>query len=303
VVIRVALALALLAGGALAAPTPAPGSKPDPVVEEEPAPEPEGAPAPEQPAGFHVTRPPAEMIRENSLLLARAQAARAAARAGNCDVVRALSPKVRALDPTFHTQLFAIDPEIAACLNPGSSSIPADRRRFVLREVRVEPPPSVGRIGGEILLGMVVGTGGALLGALLGKGVCEDCDHWAIGGAYVGAIATIPLGVRTVGNSGDQTGSLAMAYLGAALGGLGGLLMIANGRETTTALGLICAPPLGAVIGWNMTRRYRPRRVPAVGALVHWSDRAGASLGVPIPARARAEDRTVTSVPLLGGTF
>ena len=293
-VIRVALALALLAGGVRAA--PAPGSQP---ADEDPAPEPEAAPAPRQPAGFHVTWPPAEMIRENSRLLAHAQAARAAARAGSCDVVLALSPEVRAIDPTFHARLFATDPEIGACLNPGSPSIAAARRGFVLREVRAEPPPSGGRISSEILLGMVVGGGGALLGALLGNGVCEDCDHAVIGGAYVGAIATIPLGVRAVGNSGDQTGSLGMAYLGAVLGGLGGLLMVANDRENITALGLLCAPPLGAVIGWNMTRRYRPRRVPAVGALVHGGDRAGASL----PARAHAADRTAPSIPLLVGTF
>jgi hypothetical protein len=80
--------------------------------------------------------------------------------------------------------------------------------------------------------------------------------------------------------------------------------MLANGRDDITAIGLILAPPIGATIGFNMTRRYRPRRVPvAVGALVQWQGGAGVSLGVPIPTRARSEERTVTSIPLLGGTF
>jgi hypothetical protein len=38
-------------------------------------------------------------------------------------------------------------------------------------------------------------------------------------------------------------------------------------------------------------------------SLVDWSSGSGPSLGVPIPARVRSDDRTVTSIPLLGGTF
>lgn len=250
------------------------------------------------------------MIRENSLLLSEARTARDAARNGHCAPAVQLSRKLRALDPTFH-QLFAADPLITACLYPGSYTIPEPQPHYVLREVRTDPPPSIGRISGEILLGMVVGAGGALIGALLGNAMCiggsssdgSGCDDSAIGGAYIGAIATIPIGVRSVGNSGDQTGSLGMTYLGSLIGGVGGLLMLANGRDNITALGLILAPPLGAVIGFNATRRYRPRRIPVVGVLVQWRDGDGASLGVPVLIRARSEDRTVTSVSLLGGTF
>jgi len=323
VVLRAALALALLTGAARAAPTPgtppppapAPARQPSPppLPAPSPAPSPAPAPAPDpvidveaepvQPSGFPVAKPPADMIRDNSLLLTHARTARDAARAGRCEVTLELSPKVRELDPTFHDQLFVTDPLIAECIHP------RPRARYVLREVRAEPPASAGRLSGELLLGMVVGTGGALIGALLGNGLCigggenNDCDASLIGGAYVGAVATIPIGVRAVGTSGDQTGSLGMTYLGSLLGGLGGLLMLANGRENITALGLIFAPPLGAVIGFNATRRYRPRHVRVIGALVEWSDGAGASLGVPVPTRARSADRTVTTVPLLGGTF
>lgn len=253
-------------------------------------------------AGARVTPPPAEMIRDNSRLLDHAQTARDAARAGRCEIVTELAPEVRALDPTFHDRLFAADPLIAACMAAAGT-------RLVLREVRADPPPSVGRIAGEVLLGLVVGTGGALVGALLGGGVCkgtrDDCDIAAIGGAYVGGIATIPLGVQAVGAAGDQTGSLGATYLGALIGGLGGLLMLANGRDEITTLGLIFAPPIGAMIGFNATRRYRPRhvRVRVTASLVDWSSGSGPSIGVPIPARVRADDRTVTSIPLLGGTF
>jgi hypothetical protein len=99
-----------------------------------------------------------------------------------------------------------------------------------------------------------------------------------------------------------------MTYLGTAIGGLGGLLMLANGRDNITALGLICAPTLGAVIGFNTTRRYKPRRVrvrvQVSGSLIDWSD-GRAALGVPFVTRARTDERTgtVTSIPLLGGTF
>jgi hypothetical protein len=333
VVIRALFALVLIAGTARAAPAPEPPRTPAPApapapAPDTPAPAPDApAPAPDAPAPaadapaagapaadptFGVTPPPPEMVRENSQLLTDARMAREAARSGHCEIVLELSPKLRAIDPTFH-QLFAADPLIAACLNPGTYTIPSPNPGYVLREVLAEPPASFARVSGELLLGVVVGAGGALIGALLGNGLCiggetdefgsRNCDNSLIGGAYVGAIATIPLGVRSVGSSGNQTGSLGMTYLGSLVGGVGGLLMLANGHDKITALGLIFAPPVGAVIGFNMTRRYRPRRIPVVGALVQWSDGAGASLGVPVPTHIRSEDRTVTSIPLLGGTF
>ncbi|HSK03015.1 MAG TPA: hypothetical protein VK932_17310, partial [Kofleriaceae bacterium] len=273
-------------------PQPAPPQPAPP----QPAP-PQPAPPPQRPQP-----PPAEMIRDNARLIDHARTARDAARAGKCEVVTELAPEVRALDPAFHDRLFAVDPLIAACMAVAGT-------RLVLREVRADPPPSVKRIGGEILLGMVVGTGGALVGALLGSGVCKrssrGCFHARIGSAYVGGIVTIPLGIQAVGASGDQTGSLGAAYLGSLIGGLGGLLMIANGHDEITALGLLFAPPLGAMIGFNATRRYKPRRVRVrvSASLVDWSSGSGPSLGVPIPARVRSDDRTVTSIPLLGGTF
>jgi hypothetical protein len=254
------------------------------------------------PAGSRVIPPPAEMIRDNSRLIEHARTARDAARAGRCEVVTELAPEVRALDPVFHDELFVVDPLIAACMTTAGT-------RIVLREIRADPPPSMGRIGGEILLGMVVGAGGALIGALLGGGVCKgsgrDCDNATIGGASAGGIPTIPLGVQAVGAAGEQTGSLGAAYLGSLIGGLGGLLMLANGRDEITALGLLLAPPIGAMIGFNATRRYTPRhvRVRVTASLVDWSSGSGPSLGVPIPARVRSDDRTVTSIPLLGGTF
>jgi hypothetical protein len=245
------------------------------------------------------------MIRENSLLLDHTRLAREAARAGRCELVIELSPKVRALDPTFHG-LFVLDPLIAACVNPGALPAAAPETRIVVIERRAEPPPSMGRIAGELLLGGLVGAGGALVGLLMGAAICEDsgqsCDAWAIGGAYAGSIAAIPFGVRAAGAIGDQTGSLGATYLGGLLGGAGGLLMLANGRSSITAVGLVLAPSVGAVIGFNTTRRYKSRRVrvpaPRAGARG-----GGPALAVPIPTRTRSEAGTVTSIPLVTGTF
>lgn len=282
--------IALLARAALADPDPDPDPAPPPTPAAEPA---------------RVTRPPPEMIRENSILLDHTRLAREAARAGKCELVAELSPKVRALDPTFHG-LFVLDPLIAACVNPGALPPAAPEAQIVVLERRAEPPPSVGRLAGELLLGALVGTGGALVGLLMGAAICDDgdgsCDAWAIGGAYAGSVAAIPFGVRAAGSIGDQTGSLGATYLGGLLGGGGGLLMLANGRSNVTAVGLVLAPTIGAVIGFNSTRRYKPRRVRVPGALVG-ARRGGPALAVPIPTRTRSEVGTVTSIPLVTGTF
>ena len=44
--------------------------------------------------------------------------ARAAARRGDCASVAAMSARVRALDATYHRDVFVRDPDIAACLTP-----------------------------------------------------------------------------------------------------------------------------------------------------------------------------------------
>jgi hypothetical protein len=296
----------------LPAPAPAPATpdagEPEPVVEDEP--EADAEPKPSA-ATFGVTPPPADMVRKNSRLLDLARKAHELASAGRCRAAVKLSPKVRKLDSQFHSRVFARDPLIAACMDPnaaGGKGIRPDIR-YVLREVHADPPASGPRIAGEILFGMIVGSSGALVGALIGNAACidgsdgGDCEASLIGGAYIGAILTIPFGVRAAGTSTTQTGSLGVTFLGSLLGGVGGLLMLANGRDDITAIGFILAPTIGATIGFNMTRRYKPRRVPVTGALLQWSDGDGVSLGVPIPTRVRSEERTVTSIPLLGGTF
>ena len=257
------------------------------------------------------TLPPVEMVRDNLLVLAHAKTALDAALAGHCEVVLQIPPQLRALDPVFYELLFAVDPPIAACLTgravPRASWIPQRAPRERLVTDRREPPASGTRIAGELLLGALVGGGGALIGALIGAGACigggdtGDCTASLVGGAYLASVATVPLGVYAAGNSGRETGSLGMTYAGAALGGLGGLLLLANGEDTVTTIGLVLAPSIGAIIGFNMTRRYKPRRV-AYGALLLFDD-GRPSLGIPVVTRAAARDRTVTAVPLLGGTF
>ena len=298
-VIRFAVAAAvavvvMVSSGSARADAPAPAKDP-------PAPPPATA----------RTLPPVEMVRDNLLVLAQAKTAVDAARAGHCDVVLQISPQILALDPVFHELLFVNDPPIAACLTgrplPPAVRFPRPLPREELVADHREPPASVSRILGELLVGAFVGGGGALIGALLGAGLCiggddgSDCTPSLIAGAYIGGISTVPLGVYAVGNAGGQTGSLGWTYAGAALGGLGGLLMLANGEDNVTAIGLVLAPQIGAIIAFNSSRRYKPRRV-SYGALLRIDDGCP-SLGVPLVTRAASHERTVTTIPLLGGTF
>jgi hypothetical protein len=57
------------------------------------------------------------------------QRAVAAARAGDCDTVRALQQEVRALDGGFHDDVFARDRAIAACLAPPPPPTPPPATR------------------------------------------------------------------------------------------------------------------------------------------------------------------------------
>ncbi|HVV88359.1 MAG TPA: hypothetical protein VHE35_35195 [Kofleriaceae bacterium] len=125
------------AGGGAASP-PAPDEAPPPATE--PRPEPQEAPAPPPPPPSQPTQPPpppttaaprppspkptAQIASDEaygSTSARRAQAvkltaqARAAAKAGDCAKVTALSRQVASLDDAYHRDVFVRDPDIAKC--------------------------------------------------------------------------------------------------------------------------------------------------------------------------------------------
>lgn len=126
-----------------------------------------------------------------------------------------------------------------------------------------KPRLRVGRILGEILaggaLGLALGYGGAYLGYVIAGGEDEGLE-WAWGliiGGSLGASIGCALGVYTVGSIGDETGSIGSTFLGSVLGvGLGWVALLV-GEESILTYISIAIPPIGACVGFNMTRRYK----------------------------------------------
>ncbi len=285
------------------------------------------------PPGATGPRPPDELAQSYVVI------ARDAAAAGTCDVVRDLGAQIQALDPALHGRVFVTDPVIAPCLRaapppraaaPPPTLSPPGLPRVAPREDDDTPPArppialprtapvgaasverpatpelSGGRILGEVLLGGLAGTGGLFLGGLIGAGLCLDgggkiaCLGSVVIGAYIGGVLAVPLGVYAVGASGDQDGSLGTAILGSVLGSAVGFGSLLIGEELGVAL-LITGPPIGAMIGFNSTRRWDPSAGTAL-----LSVRGGdVALGVPVVTRGRGATGTpVTTLTLLAGSF
>ena len=160
-------------------------------------------------------------------------------------------------------------------------------------------------------VGGLVGAGGALLGIYLGMAAeCGSCNSpdgdgleglgGAILGGLIGVTVATPLGVILVGNSGDERGSVAGAFGGAALGtvaGLGALALSGSGTIAVLALG---GPAIGATIGFNMSRRYTSG-APQVGSLLRLDH--GLALGVPMPLPVTAAQGQGMSFSLASGAF
>lgn len=138
---------------------------------------------------------------------------------------------------------------------------------------RPEPPG----LGKQILGGLAFGMGGSLAGGGAGAGIfagaCAlqggDCGFAALGGAFLGSIvgfsAGFPYGVYRSGTDGYYSGSLAATYASALLGGAVGFgvpalatrLRDEDARFLSAMIGLAGAP-IGALIGFNLTRGPRP---------------------------------------------
>ena len=170
------------------------------------------------------------------------------------------------------------------------------------------PELSGGRLLGEVLLGGLAGTGGLFVGGLIGAGLCSDdggdfsCLGSVLIGAYIGGVLAVPLGVYAVGASGDQDGSLGSAILGSVLGSAVGFGSLLIGEELGVAL-LITGPPIGAMIGFNSSRRWDRAPTPKGTALLSLRD-GELALGLPLVTRgADATGAAVTTLTLAGGSF
>lgn len=140
------------------------------------------------------------------------------------------------------------------------------------------PPLSAGRIAGEIIAGGAGGVCGiAVGGSILSLGQL-DLDEFVpvligIGIVYIAGSA---YGVYEVGNIGDETGSFSAAFGGGFLGmgvGIASFCLFAYMENPIAIMVgfsvLLAAPPIGATIGFNKTRRYKS---PPETALIDFKD-------------------------------
>jgi len=154
------------------------------------------------------------------------------------------------------------------------------------------PPVRTGTLVGQIMAGAVV-TGGAFGLAFLTASESTLDDDEAMQGRAIawticGAAGMTPMLVYLIGNAGPQTGSLGRTYLGGLAGALvGGLLMSVavmseNDAVAISALAAAAvAPALGAIIGFNSSRRY-DQPAPVRAALLS-VESGRLRLGFPVP--------------------
>ena len=122
-------------------------------------------------------------------------------------------------------------------------------------EVRRKPSLRSGRIVGEFLAGL---GGGVILG--YGTGILVGDAK----GMFIGIPIGSAIGVKLVGNTSYETGNSYAAFIGSILGTVVGISVPMairggkNGWDLATPmllLSFVCSP-CGAIIGFNITRRY-----------------------------------------------
>ena len=103
--------------------------------------------------------------------------------------------------------------------------------------------------------GFFVGIVGAALGSAIDNKNCDefDCKGLLIGGLIAYHLGT-PYGVSKVGNRNNENGSYAAALLGGIVGHLVGLAALAVGQNTPTIAFWFISAPIGATIGYNISR-------------------------------------------------
>lgn len=173
------------------------------------------------------------------------------------------------------------------------------------------PPLQTHRVLGESLVGL--GTGFATTALLFWIGPVDYCltdcadqpsrkRQGRTGLVAVGMTLGSAAGVTLAGRRGDQTGSFWGAFSGGVIGALAALtIALAADSDTVDLLFAATLPPLGATIGFNVTRAYDPGKAPGTGVDVASRRLTGPALVItPDPLHPGT---TIKSIRLLGGQF
>lgn len=152
----------------------------------------------------------------------------------------------------------AQDRPLAAPAFPGSLHAPGRLDRMATEDVTGRPPLELRRVGLELAGSYCYGLAGMMVGAVAGFPVAYVAGGEAgiaVSAALVGYCLGTGVGAYRVGCTDEQTGSLYAALTGSVVAGvLAGL--------PTQGVGLFYASPVGAVIGFNATRRSRVSASP-----------------------------------------
>ena len=155
--------------------------------------------------------------------------------------------------------------------------------RFDLNSGRSSKPPlKAGKVGLEFLAGGVAGGTGSLVLGFIGGAITSRPDEVfsGLGGMAIGGMLGIlfgsSVGVQLVGSYGDETGAYWATLLGSTGGMAASLIYIAlrvreDSAEWFDWAMIYALPAAGAVLGFNLTRRYDTP--PASGsALLNFED-------------------------------
>jgi hypothetical protein len=138
---------------------------------------------------------------------------------------------------------------------------------------RSPPPVGLGRAvaqTGAALLAMPLGfVGGGLASrwAATRIGASDDrASDVGLVGAYAGGALATAAGPTLVGGGPHARGTYLAALGGTVVGGAGSLLLVHLNRagdagavlRVVSAVGVVMLPSIGATVGYNLSRRYRP---------------------------------------------
>jgi hypothetical protein len=253
-----------------------------------------------QPGTVEPTITPPDARATSPELLGLARGAHVAGARGDCVGARTLAARIQRLDPDFYAAVISTDLSITACkpkprvyaVDPETPVVMRPTRTAASTVAPVTYPRDRGRNGvGQVFLGSVMGAGVGLLGGVLGAGMSEDELGGALLFGSLGLVTGTTAGVILAGDNEATDYSLGWTIAGS-IGGtlLGWTIVFDNNNFESPALTLgvlIGAPTLGAMLGFNASRRQL------------YPD---ASLRVSVPRAPRISDPT-TTMPVLSGSF
>ncbi len=228
-------------------------------------------------------------------ILGLARGAHVAGARGDCVGARTLAARIRRQDPDFYAAVISTDPAVVAC-KPKPRVYAVDPEEPVVgRPTHMATggtvPVDRGRNGiGQLFLGSVMGAGLGLVGGLVGASASRDESEGILLYGSLGLVVGTSAGVILAGDNAATDYSLGLTLAGSTIGTILGwrIVIDSNNLEPAVALGiLVGAPTLGAMLGFNASRR---ALYPA------------ASTRVTVPSAPRISD-PMTSVPIAMGSF